>query len=80
MAGEDPCQFGVAGDGGLGEDGGVFGIHAAGDVGGGSFAHGFAKGGGVLRHGDGVEVGEHEKTFIFVLQGHPVADSAEIIA
>ena len=58
----------------------AFGIEPGSDQGRHHLVDAAAQGGGILRHGDGVQINDAEHALGFILHAHPVADGAQIIA
>ena len=77
---EDPGKLRMRGDVRLDIERALLGIDAAGDVERRKLQGMTAQLRGDLAHGDGVQIGDRVKTGKFVLQLHPVADGAHIVA
>ena len=77
---QQPLQLGMGGHTGLVEQGRLVRIDARCDQRGGHFARTGAQGRRIMRHGYGVQIGQEEQAFAFILHLHPVDDRAEIIA
>ena len=65
---------------GLDEDGTLLRVQATGDVLGHLGQHPAAQGGGVLAHGDGVQVGHKEIAVVFLNHLRPVAYGPQVVA
>ena len=77
---EDPGQPRMGRHGRLVEEDVPLGIDPAGDDGGGQFPRLLPQRLGLLPGGDGMQIDDTIKAIVFGLQGHPVADRAEIVA
>jgi len=79
-AGQHPRQLRVLGHLGLDEQRGALGVDAAGDELRGGHPRALRERGRVLRHGDGVQVGDEEERLEVGLGALPVHEGAEVVA
>jgi len=79
-AGQDPGQFGVLGHVALHEQRAPVRVEPGPEQLGGGHPGPAGQQGGVLRHGDRVQVDHAVEGVVAVLQGHPLAQRAEVVA